>query len=157
MPCDVNILWIYFCWLKCHVAAHSWKNSLNYLNIQKGVFRYVKLTNQLSSKTVIQKVRNIDEEGGLSTAPNTARTIWYISGEGGFGRGCTYSNRASSQLAPSNSQDNLNTQRTVLTNNIVLVASVVNGAWRQQPQQNLFNSVFMAFMSACVIEFTNID
>ena len=43
---------------------------------------------------------------------------------------------ASCQLAPFNS---LNTQSTVLTNNSVMVASVVNGEWRWQPHQNLLN------------------
>ena len=56
---------------------------------------------------------------------------------------------ASCQLAPFNS---LNTQSTVLTNSIVMVASVVYGEWRWQPYQNLLNSVFIPYMSASVIE-----
>ena len=48
--------------------------------------------------------------------------------------------------------DSLNTQSTVLTYSSVSVASVVNGKWRWQPQHNLLNSVFITFMSACVIE-----
>ena len=56
---------------------------------------------------------------------------------------------ASCQLAPFNS---LNTQTTVLTNNSVIVASVVDGEWRWQPYQNFLNSVFIRYMSANVIE-----
>ena len=56
---------------------------------------------------------------------------------------------ASCQLAPFNS---LNTQCTVHTNSSVMVASVVYGEWRWQPYQNLLNSVFIPYISACVIK-----
>ena len=55
----------------------------------------------------------------------------------------------SCQLAPSNIR---NTQSMVLSNSSVLVASVIYGEWRWQPQQNLVNSVFIPYMSASVIE-----
>ena len=38
-----------------------------------------------------------------------------------------------------------------------MVASVVYGEWRWQPYQNLFNSVFIPYMSASVIECRSIS
>ena len=55
-------------------------------------------------------------------------------------------------LMPIGAIRNLNTQNAVLTNSNVLVASVVNGEWRWQPQQNLPNSYFIPYMSASAIE-----
>ena len=46
----------------------------------------------------------------------------------------------------------LSTHSTVLTNSTKLVSSVVNGEWRWQPQHYLLNSVYITFMSVCVIE-----
>ena len=43
-------------------------------------------------------------------------------------------------LMPIGTIQHQDTQSTVLTNSSVLVASVVNGGWRWQPQQNLLNS-----------------
>ena len=56
------------------------------------------------------------------------------------------------QLEPYSNQDNLNIQSTVLTNKSVLVSRIVNGELRQQPKQNLLNSVFITSVSACVTE-----
>ena len=60
-------------------------------------------------------------------------------------------------LMPIGTIQHLNTQSTVLTNSSVLVASLVYGEWRRQPQQNLLNSVFFILcMSAGVIDYRSI-
>ena len=51
--------------------------------------------------------------------------------------------------------DKLNTQSTVLTNNSVLVASVVNREWRWQTQQNVLNWGFNPLSAANVIDCTS--
>ena len=59
-------------------------------------------------------------------------------------------------LMPIGTIQHLNTQRTLLSNSSLLVANVVYGNWRWQPQQNLLNSVFIPCMSASVIEWRSI-
>ena len=55
-------------------------------------------------------------------------------------------------LMPIGTIQHLNRQRTVLTNNTVLVASLVYGEWRWKPQQNLLISGFIPCMSASANE-----